>query len=49
VADFVPNEFSVSTKVVSDKPVIAERAMYWNSAQGVYRQAAHDSIGSDPP
>jgi hypothetical protein len=48
VADVVPNEFSVSTRVVSDQPVIAERAMYWNSADGVYRQAATDSIGLDP-
>ena len=42
----VANEFSVSTRVTSDKPVIAERAMYWNSIAGVYRQAAHDSIGA---
>jgi hypothetical protein len=48
VADFVKNEFSVSTRVVSDNPVIAERAMYWNSVTGVYRQAAHDSTGYDP-
>ena len=45
VSDFVPDEFSVSTRVVSDTPVIAERAMYWTSAGGVYRQAGHDSIG----
>ena len=48
VAEFVPNEWSVSTKVVSDKDVIAERAVYWNSANGTYRQAATDSIGYDP-
>ncbi|MBN2168290.1 MAG: hypothetical protein JW738_03520, partial [Actinobacteria bacterium] len=46
VAETVPNEFSVSTRVTSDNPVIAERAMYWNAATGVYRQAAHDSIGA---
>jgi len=45
VSDFVPNEFSVSTRVESDTPVIAERAMYWTSSGGVYRQAGHDSIG----
>jgi len=45
VAATVPGEFSVSTKVVSDRPVIAERAMYWNPVTGVYRQAAHDSVG----
>ncbi len=47
VADFVPNEFSVSTRVASDQPVIAERAMYWNTGLS-YRQCAHDSIGFDP-
>jgi len=48
VSDFVPNEFSVSTRVDSSEPVIAERAMYWSSLAGIYRQAAHDSIGYDP-
>jgi hypothetical protein len=48
VADTVPNQWSVSTRVVSNNPVIAERAMYWNSGEGVYRQAATDSIGVDP-
>jgi hypothetical protein len=48
VADIVPNEWSVSTRVVSDKAVIAERAMYWDASTGVYRQAATDSIGYDP-
>ena len=45
VADVVADTWSVSTKVNSNEPVIAERAMYWHSASGVYRQAAHDSIG----
>lgn len=45
VADTVPNEWSVSTKVTSDLPVIAERSMYWNTPT-VYRQAATDSIGA---
>ncbi|MBN2169505.1 MAG: hypothetical protein JW738_09695, partial [Actinobacteria bacterium] len=45
VAETVPNEFSVSTRITSDNPVIAERAMYWNSNAGIFRQAAHDSIG----
>ncbi len=47
VADCLPNEFSVSTRVASDQPVIAERAMYWDTAT-CYRQCAHDSIGFDP-
>ena len=47
IADTVPNEFSVSTRVVADNPVIAERAMYWNTP-GAFRQAATDSIGFDP-
>ncbi len=45
VADTVPDEWGVSTRVVSGNPVIAERAMYWNRAQGAYRQGAHASIG----
>ena len=44
VADTLDNVWSVSTRVTSDQPVIAERSMYWNTPE-VYRQAAHDSIG----
>ncbi|MBU1670296.1 MAG: right-handed parallel beta-helix repeat-containing protein, partial [Actinobacteria bacterium] len=44
VADSVPNEWDVSTKVTSDVPVIAERSVYWHTPT-TYRQAAHDSIG----
>jgi hypothetical protein len=45
VAQTVPNCWSVSTRVTSDAPVIAERSMYW-SAPGCPRQAATDSIGA---
>ena len=41
VADTVPNQWSVSTTVTSDKPVIAERSMY-----GDGRTWGHDSLGS---
>jgi hypothetical protein len=41
VADTVKDEWSVSTQVSSDKPVIAERAVYWNNRAG-----GHDSIGA---
>jgi Peptidase_C39 like family/Family of unknown function (DUF5719) len=44
VAETVPDEWSVSTRVTSDKPVVAERAMYW----GNYREG-HDSIGVTAP
>jgi len=44
VADTVPKTTSVSTEVVSDKPVIAERAVYWKD-----RAAGHDSIGVTSP
>jgi len=44
VADSVPDEWSVSTTVASDAPVVAERAMYW----GNYREG-HDSIGVTAP
>ena len=44
VADTVPDTWSVSTKVESNKEVVAERAMYWNDRKG-----AHDSIGVKMP
>ena len=44
VAETVPDTWSVSTKVVADKGVGAERAMYWNNREG-----AHDSIGVKMP
>ena len=42
VADTVPGEWEVSTKVESTNgvPVISERAVYWNNKQG-----GHDSVG----
>ncbi|MDY6794702.1 MAG: S8 family serine peptidase [Actinomycetota bacterium] len=48
VADEVENNWSVSTKVESDRPLIVERAMYWSftaEGQDVHNQAAHASIG----
>jgi hypothetical protein len=44
VSKDVPNNYSVSTLVSSDKPVIAERAMY-----GGNRTWGHDSIGTTAP
>ncbi|MCJ7746070.1 MAG: S8 family serine peptidase, partial [Actinobacteria bacterium] len=44
VADTMPNEWSISTKVTADNLVIAERSMYWNNRQG-----GHDSIGVTSP
>lgn len=40
VADSVPNEWSVSTRVDASNPVIAERSVYWNNRNG-----GHNSIG----
>jgi hypothetical protein len=48
VANTVANNWSVSTRITSDNPIVCERAMYWNPAGGPYRQAATDSIGADP-
>ena len=45
VADTLPGAWHVSTRVESDRPVVAERAMYW-STRDAYRQAAHGSIGA---
>ncbi len=44
VADTLAGEWSVSTRVSSDKPIIAERAMYGNK-----RTWGHDSIGVTAP
>ncbi len=44
VADTVPNQWSVSTMVTSDNPVIAERAVYGSTASGT-RTWGTDSIG----
>jgi IPT/TIG domain len=44
VADTVNNEWSVSTRVTADSPVVAERAMYGNG-----RTWAHESIGATAP
>jgi DMSO/TMAO reductase YedYZ molybdopterin-dependent catalytic subunit len=43
VADTLPNDAQVSTKVVSDQPVIAERSVYWNGRQGGTCENAVDS------
>ena len=48
VADFVPDTWDVSTELTSDRPVIAERSIYWN-APACFRQAASDSIGVTSP
>ena len=40
VADTVSSNFSVSTMVTCDQPIVAERAMYWNNRAG-----GHDSVG----
>jgi hypothetical protein len=48
VTDYVPNTWSVSTKLSSNQPVIAERSVYWDAA-GCFRQAATDSIGVTAP
>lgn len=44
VADTVPNTWEVSTQVVSDSGVVAERAVYWNNRKG-----GHESIGVSTP
>ena len=44
VADTVPNEWSVSSKVTANDPIIVERSCYWNNRQG-----GHESIGVTNP
>jgi len=44
VEDTVDNAWDISTKVKSNKPVIAERSMYGNG-----RQWGHESIGTSKP
>ena len=45
--DLIPNT-DFSTKVTSNRPVIAERAMYWGAGTPL-GEACHDSIGLDAP
>ncbi|MBU1671405.1 MAG: hypothetical protein KKF41_02010 [Actinobacteria bacterium] len=45
VNDYLPDR-DFSTRVTGDQPIIAERAMYWDSGTG---EACHDSIGMDSP
>ena len=42
--DQVPNT-DISVKVHADRPIVAERAMYWDNGTG---EACHDSIGLAP-
>ena len=44
VADSVPNLDGVSATVSADRPVIAERSVYWNNRNG-----GHDSVGVTEP
>ncbi len=44
VADKLPGDWNVSTRVQADVPVIAERAMYW-----LGRKAGHDAVGVTAP
>jgi hypothetical protein len=46
VNDQLPPNTDVSTKVDGSKPIIAERAMYWDNGTG---EACHDSIGMSAP
>jgi hypothetical protein len=46
VNDSLPPNTDVSTTVHGSAPIIAERAMYWNSPAG---EACHDSIGMSTP
>ncbi len=39
VAETLPGSWSVATKVVSDLPVVVERAMYWNAPGQSWRSA----------
>ncbi|MBU4302399.1 MAG: hypothetical protein KKE79_04815 [Actinobacteria bacterium] len=45
VNDYLPGR-DLSTRVTSEKPIIAERAMYWDNGTG---WAGHDSIGMPEP
>ncbi len=44
VADTVPDNWSVSTKVTSDQPVVVERSVYWSN-----RLEGHNSVGVTGP
>lgn len=48
VNDQLPNS-DFSTQVHSDKPVVAERAMYWTADDPALGGAAHDTVGLSSP
>jgi len=43
VANTLANDWQVSTKITSDQPVVAERAVYWNGRTGGHAETALDS------
>lgn len=47
VADTLPDNWQVSTKVTSSKPVIAERAIYWSGRSGGHCAAGVNSPGTE--
>jgi DMSO/TMAO reductase YedYZ molybdopterin-dependent catalytic subunit len=47
VADTLPNDVQVSTKVAADQPIIAERAMYWNNRRAGTCAAGLNQPGTD--
>ena len=44
ISNTLPDTWDVSTRVTSDKPIIAERSVYWNGRRG-----GHESIGTTSP
>lgn len=52
LSDFMPDEWSISTLVASEVPVVVERSMYWNRNQADYpyeMMSGHADLGLPAP
>lgn len=50
VSDYVKDDFQVSTKITADKPVVAERSMYWDkrrAARTCDMRDGHSTVGTN--
>jgi Family of unknown function (DUF5719) len=48
LSDYVPNDFQVSTRVTSDRPIVAERSTYWDkrkAGEPCAMRGGHSTMG----
>ncbi len=52
LSDYMPDEWSISTMVAAEVPIVVERSMYWNSQQTAYpyeMKSGHANLGLPAP